>query len=166
MRAASGTRRIVASLALAILAAGCVASPLGSGIGATAPRVSPATVPSRPESSAVASGSADAGAALAAATAFETARAAGAWQAAWSLLSDFSRSQIGSVAAFERLETSYNESGGSVFIVNQPTQDPSLLSPELLGAPYDDAKAHADIARAWEAEEEAFRQRRRAFLLY
>lgn len=149
MRTASGARRTVACSALVILAAGCVASPLASGVGATASPASPATASSRPQSSAVASVSADAAAALAAATAFETARAAGQWQAAWSLLSDFSRSQIGSVANFQHLETAYNDSGGSVFTVNQPTQDPSLLSPELLGEPYDDVKARADIGRGW-----------------
>lgn len=87
--------------------------------------------------------------ALSTARRYETARAAGSWQTAWSLLSTYSQSMTGSLAHYEQLEKAYNQSGGTRFQLQDPTQDPALLSAEFLGQAYVDARSNADIVRAW-----------------
>lgn len=80
---------------------------------------------------------------------YETARASGDWQTAWSMLSAYSQGLIGSQAKFEQLEKAYNASGGTTFELQEPTQNPDLLGPEFLGQAYLDARAKADMRRAW-----------------
>lgn len=87
--------------------------------------------------------------ALSVAKRYESARAGGDWQKAWAILSDFSRNFIGSLADYERLERAYNRAGGTMFKLQEPTQDSDLLGPDFLGQPYLDAQSHADITRAW-----------------
>lgn len=91
----------------------------------------------------------DAKTARAVATRYESARASGDWPTAWSMLSDYSKSTIGSLARYEQIEQAYNASGGSTFEIGDPTQDPDLLDPSFLGDAYLDARATADIRRAW-----------------
>jgi hypothetical protein len=102
---------------------------------------------SPPPSPTVASG--DAATASATALAYESARAAGNWQQAWALLSDYSRHQAGSLAAYEQGQTAYNGAGGTSFTMTSPTQDPDLISPTYLGDVYADVVTHGDIRRAW-----------------
>lgn len=83
------------------------------------------------------------------ATRYETARASGDWQTAWSMLSAYSQGLYGSLAAFERIESAYNASGGSTFEIADPTRSPDLFAPEFLGQAYLDATVNADIDRAW-----------------
>ncbi len=100
-----------------------------------------------PSSSAPAD-SADLGTISETAQAFETARASGNWPAAWALLSPYSQVKYGSIDEFAKTEAAYNASGGSRFIVADPTRDPSLLAESYLGAAGVDARAHADFSRA------------------
>lgn len=115
------------------------ASPSGSSTPAPSPSASPTPSPSSDDSTTARS----------VATQYETARASGDWQTAWSMLSAFSQSVIGSLAKYEQLEKAYNASGGTTFEIQAPTQNPDLLAPEFLGQPYLDALAKADISRAW-----------------
>jgi hypothetical protein len=80
---------------------------------------------------------------------YETARASGDWQTAWSMLSAYSQSVIGSLAKYEQLEKAYNASGGTTFKLQDPTQNPDFLAPAFLGQAYVDVQAKADISRAW-----------------
>ncbi|MFI5042488.1 MAG: WD40/YVTN/BNR-like repeat-containing protein, partial [Acidimicrobiales bacterium] len=80
---------------------------------------------------------------------YETARASGDWQTAWSMLSAYSQSVIGSFAKYVQRETAYNASGGTTFEIQDPTQSPDLLAPAFLGQAYVDVQTTADISRAW-----------------
>ena len=80
---------------------------------------------------------------------YESARAGGDWQIAWSLLSNYSRTTIGSLAKYQSFEDAYNRGGGTKFKLQEPTQDPDVLGPDFLGPPYLDAKGRSDIGRAW-----------------
>ena len=109
-------------------------------------RLDPSPVSVGPSPS-VASG--DAAPVAATALAYETARASGDWQQAWSLLSDYSRSQAGSLATYEPGQAAYNAAGGVSFTMMPPTKDPDLLGPAYLGEVYADVVAHADVTRGW-----------------
>lgn len=119
------------------------ASPTASPAGAPTPAPS-ATPPGTPSPS-----TEGLSAARSIATQYETARASGDFKTAWSMLSTFSQSVIGSLAKYEQLEKAYNASGGTTFQIQDPTQNPDLLAPEFLGQAYLDAQAKADISRAW-----------------
>ena len=118
-------------------------SPTGS------PAQTPTPAPSATASIIASPSSDDSGTARSVVTQYETARASGDFKTAWSMLSAFSQSVIGSLAKYEQLERAYNNSGGTIFEIQAPTQNPDLLAPEFLGLPYLDAQAKADISRAW-----------------
>jgi hypothetical protein len=114
-------------------------APPGSAIGSVAPATLP---PSRDEL--------DLAEATRVATSFETARAGGDRQTAWQLLSSFSQTRIGSLDAFVRAETMFNDQGGATFAVGEPGKSGDLLRPEFLGnALFFDLKGHAQLERAW-----------------
>ncbi|HWP62327.1 MAG TPA: hypothetical protein VNO86_02530 [Candidatus Binatia bacterium] len=116
---------------------------------AEAPSASASPTPSVSGSATPAPSPDDATTARTVATRYETARASGDWQTAWSMLSAYSQGLYGSLAAYERVESAYNASGGSTFEIADPTRSPDLFAPEFLGQAYLDAKANADIDRAW-----------------
>ncbi len=66
------------------------------------------------------------------ATRFETARAGGEWTEAWALLSTQSQQVFGTLAGFEASESAYNASGGTVFMVEQPTNEGASYGSEGL----------------------------------
>lgn len=80
---------------------------------------------------------------------YETARADGNWQAAWALLAPYSRQSIGQISDFIAAQTAYNDAGGAVFEIAEPTQDPDLLNAQFLGEPYRDVERNAVVARAY-----------------
>jgi len=84
-----------------------------------------------------------------AASAFETARAAGRWEEAWAALSPFSQAQFGSLSDFADAQESFNNAGGRVFLISDPTQDPELLSAAYLGQPFVDVQRTAGLGRAF-----------------
>ncbi len=92
--------------------------------------------------------SADAATALDVATRYETARARGQWPDAWALLSAQSQAQVGSEPAFMANEAAYNASGGTVFSIQAPTQDPDLEA-NFLGAMAQEIAAVADANRGY-----------------
>lgn len=117
---------------------------------ASPPPKEPTPAPSATASGTASPGSEDSSTARSIATRYETARASGDFGTAWSMLSAFSQSVIGSLAEYEQIEKAYNASGGTTFQIQDPTRNPDLLAPEFLGQElYLDVQAKADINRAW-----------------
>jgi hypothetical protein len=121
---------------------GVTATAMASESAGATPTHSPSVEPS-------ASSQEDLAMARALAAEYETARAGGDWGAAWLLLSPFSQGMIGSISEFEAMQNAYNRSGGSIFELADPSQDPDLLSEAFLGEPYRDVAATADPSRAY-----------------
>ena len=79
---------------------------------------------------------------------FETARAGGQWSVAWALLADQSQASIGSLSSYETIETAYNAAGGTAFVLQAPTQDPSLTA-TFLAASRAAISSEADTSRGF-----------------
>ncbi|HTS15550.1 MAG TPA: hypothetical protein VMH24_07765 [Candidatus Sulfotelmatobacter sp.] len=127
----------------------CPSGPCGPDTPGASPVTSPTPTPASSSAAATPGLTGDAATAATIALAYEAARAGGAWPQAWALLSDDSRAQVDSLAAYEQDESAYNLAGGSRFIMQPPTQDPDFLGPAFLGQAYLDAQAHGDASRAW-----------------